>query len=82
MPPIYSDREKATDPKRGLFFRKGYADFFVAYRDDSVAGTLCCSHEQGGDPASAAWAFLSASRTWKWQAPYLMLPKPGPASTA
>ena len=57
VPPIYSTREKATDPKRGLFFRKGYADFFVVYRGDLV-GTLCCSHEQGADPGECSLGFF------------------------
>lgn len=48
VPPVFSEREKATDPKRGLFFRGGYADFFIAYKDGSIAGTLCCSHEHAG----------------------------------
>jgi GNAT superfamily N-acetyltransferase len=58
VPPMYSEREKATDPSRGMFFRKGYADFYIAYRDGSVAGTLCCSHEEGGDPAECSLGFF------------------------
>jgi hypothetical protein len=53
VPPIFSEREKATDPLRGLFFRNGYADFFVAYKDGILAGTLCCSST--GGPETASW---------------------------
>src|SRR5512147_1087724 len=58
VPPIFSEREKATDPKRGMFFRNGYADFYLAYRNRSLAGTLCCSHEEGGDPAECSLGFF------------------------
>ena len=58
VPPIFSEREKATDPKRGLFFRNGYADFFIAYKEQSVAGTLCCSHEHSGDPRECSLGFF------------------------
>ena len=58
VPPLFSEREKATDPQRGLFFRDGYADFFMAYKDGSLAGTLCCSHENGGDPRGCNLGFF------------------------
>lgn len=51
VPPIFAEREKATDPRRGLFFRNGYAEFLIAYKDGAVAGTLCCAHEHSqGQP--------------------------------
>jgi hypothetical protein len=40
VPPIFSDREKVTDPARGHFFESGYADFFMAYKDGKLAGTI------------------------------------------
>jgi GNAT superfamily N-acetyltransferase len=45
VPPLLSEREKATDPKRGLFFRNGYADFFIARKDGKPAGTICCAED-------------------------------------
>jgi GNAT superfamily N-acetyltransferase len=45
VPPLLSDREKATDPERGLFFRNGYADFFLARSDGRVVGTICCAED-------------------------------------
>jgi len=47
VPPILSDRDKNTDPKRGLFFKDGYADFFIAWKDGQPAGTICCAEEKG-----------------------------------
>ncbi len=58
VPPLVKEREKATDPARGLFFRGGYADFFLAYRDGTLAGTLCCSHENGGEPRECTLGFF------------------------
>ncbi len=58
VPPILKEREKTTDPRRGLFFRGGYADFFLAFRDQRLAGTLCCSHENAGDPRECTLGFF------------------------
>ncbi len=58
VPPFLAEREKATDPKRGLFFRGGYADFFLAFRDGELAGTVCCSHENAGDPRECSLGFF------------------------
>jgi GNAT superfamily N-acetyltransferase len=58
VPPLLSERERATDPRRGLFFRDGYADFFLAFRDGQLAGTLCCSHEHGGDLRECTLGFF------------------------
>jgi GNAT superfamily N-acetyltransferase len=58
VPPLFSEREKATDSERGLFFKNGYADFFTAYKDGRVAGTVCCSHENGGEAGECSLGFL------------------------
>jgi len=56
--PILSERQKATDPARGMFFKNGYADFFLAYKDGRLSGTLCCSHELTGDPTECSLGFF------------------------
>ena len=61
VPPIYTDREKATDPNRGVFFKNGYADFFTAILDGEPAGTLCMHHENTGDPAEATIGFFECA---------------------
>ena len=58
IPPILSERRKATDPTQGIFFRDGYADFFIAWQDGKPVGTLCCSHELGGDPCECSLGFF------------------------
>ena len=58
VPPILPERRKETDPSRGMFFQSGYADFFIAWRDGQPVGTICCSHENGGDPQECAIGFF------------------------
>lgn len=58
VPPLLSERTKATDPERGLFFQNGYADFFAAYKDGRMAGTVCCSHENGGEAGECSLGFF------------------------
>ena len=60
VPPILAERRKATDPSQGIFFKDGksYADFFLAFCDGQLAGTLCCSHEDGGLPEECSLGFF------------------------
>ena len=58
VPPLLPERRKATDPRQGPFFRDGYADFFAAYRDGRMAGTICCSHEHGGEAGECSLGFF------------------------
>jgi GNAT superfamily N-acetyltransferase len=58
VPPLLLEREKASDPTRGLFFKGGYADFFVAFKDGRIAGTVCCSHEHGGEAGECSLGFF------------------------
>ncbi len=47
IPPLLPDRVKATDPARGIFFKDGEAEFFIAWKDGQPAGTLCLAEEKG-----------------------------------
>jgi GNAT superfamily N-acetyltransferase len=58
VPPLLRAREKATDPSQGAFFQGGYADFFTATRDGRIAGTVCCSHEHGGERGECSLGFF------------------------
>jgi GNAT superfamily N-acetyltransferase len=46
VPPLLPERKKVTDPQRGLFFKNGYAEFFIAWKDGKPAGTICCAEDQ------------------------------------
>jgi hypothetical protein len=45
VPPLLPERTKNTDPARGLFFRGGRAEFFLAWKDGKPAGTLCVAED-------------------------------------
>jgi hypothetical protein len=65
VPPILSERRKATDPSRGLFFKNGYADFFIAWQNGNPVGTICCSHENGGHPGECSLGFFECVNDYK-----------------
>jgi len=46
VPPLLKERAKNTDPTRGIFFKDGAAEFFLAYKDGQPAGTLCLAEEK------------------------------------
>jgi GNAT superfamily N-acetyltransferase len=41
VPPLLADRWKAVDPARGVFFQRGIAEFWGAYRRGKLVGTIC-----------------------------------------
>ena len=45
VPPLLSQRRKTIDPARGLFFQDGYAELFVAWRDNRPVGTISCAED-------------------------------------
>ncbi len=40
VPPILADRWKTVDPERGVFFQRGSAEFWGAYRGSELVGTI------------------------------------------
>ncbi len=46
VPPLLPDRAKAIDPRRGAFFQRGDAEFFIAWRGREPVGTLCCAEDR------------------------------------
>ncbi len=51
VPPLLSERAKTTDPQRGLFFKDGYAEFFIAWRNGKPAGTIVCAEDRNNTRA-------------------------------
>ncbi len=45
VPPLLPERMRVTDPERGVFFDRGEAEFFLAYRDGKLAGTICAAED-------------------------------------
>jgi GNAT superfamily N-acetyltransferase len=46
VPPLLRDRATATDPERGVFFKRGEADFFIAWRGGEPVGTICAAEDR------------------------------------
>lgn len=47
VPPLLPERATVTDPRRGPFFRRGQAEFYVAWRDGQPVGTVCAAEDKG-----------------------------------
>ena len=41
VPPILDDRFKTVDSGRGVFFQRGTAEFFTAWKNGELVGTIC-----------------------------------------
>jgi GNAT superfamily N-acetyltransferase len=46
VPPLLSEREKTLDPERGVFFKRGEAELFIAWKDGTIAGTICAAEDK------------------------------------
>ena len=46
VPPLLSERAKVIDPQRGIFFRDGIAELFLAWKDGHPAGTIALAEEK------------------------------------
>ena len=45
VPPLLPERKKVIDPDRGVFFDRGKAEFFLAYKEGKLAGTICAAED-------------------------------------
>lgn len=46
VPPLLPERAKIIDPKRGPFFKRGEAEFFIAWRNGQPVGTICAGEDR------------------------------------
>lgn len=46
VPPLLGERIKFIDPAQGVFFKRGIAEFFIAFKDGKPAGTICCADDR------------------------------------
>ena len=51
VPPLLPDRRKAIDPRRGVFFQRGDAQLFVAWRDGKPVGTISAAEDRAYNAA-------------------------------
>jgi GNAT superfamily N-acetyltransferase len=45
VPPLLPERAKTIDPQRGTFFKRGTAEFFIAWRNGEPVGTICAAED-------------------------------------
>jgi len=45
VPPLLPERAKAIDPQRGIFYKGGHAELFIAWQDGSPVGTLSLAED-------------------------------------
>jgi len=46
VPPLLPERAKTIDPQRGVFFKRGQAEFFIAWRDGKPVGTISAAEDK------------------------------------
>jgi GNAT superfamily N-acetyltransferase len=46
IPPLLPDRAKTIDPERGVFYRRGQAEFFIAWRGGEPVGTISAAEDR------------------------------------
>jgi GNAT superfamily N-acetyltransferase len=45
VPPLMGERAKTTDPEQGSFFKRGAAEFFIAWRGKQPVGTIMAAED-------------------------------------
>lgn len=46
VPPLLPDLAERIDPRRGVFFKRGEAEFFIAWRDGQPVGTISAAEDR------------------------------------
>lgn len=46
VPPLLPERAARIDPNRGAFFKRGAAEFFIAWRGRQPVGTICAAEDR------------------------------------
>jgi GNAT superfamily N-acetyltransferase len=49
VPPLLPERMKQLNPKKGTFYDHGEADFFLAYQDGKLAGTIMAAEDRSSN---------------------------------
>ncbi len=49
VPPLLPERMKQLNPEKGTFFDHGEADFFLAYKDEKLAGTIMAAEDRSSN---------------------------------
>jgi GNAT superfamily N-acetyltransferase len=46
VPPLLPERRKVIDPQQGVFFKRGEAEFFIAWQNGKPVGTICTAEDR------------------------------------
>jgi len=46
VPPLLPERSAKIDPQKGVFFKRGSAEFFIAWRGGKPVGTICAAEDR------------------------------------
>lgn len=49
VPPLIPERIKQLNPEKGSFYNHGEADFFLAYKDGNLAGTIMAAEDRSSN---------------------------------
>ena len=49
VPPLIPERMKQLNPQKGTFYHHGVADFFLAYKDGKLAGTIMAAEDRSSN---------------------------------
>ena len=49
VPPLIPERMKQLNPQKGTFYKHGEADFFLAYKDGKLAGTIMAAEDRSSN---------------------------------
>jgi len=52
VPPLLPEWKERIDPRRGVFFKRGDAEFFIAWRDGKPVGTVCAAEDRAANAFS------------------------------
>ncbi len=45
VPPLLPEKMNVIHPKKGVFFERGQAEFFLAYKNGKICGTICVGED-------------------------------------
>ena len=45
VPPLFPERARSIDPRKGKFFQRGQAEFFIAWWGGKPVGTICAAED-------------------------------------
>ena len=49
VPPLIPERMKQLNPQKGTFYKHGEADFFLAYKDGKLSGTIMAAEDRSSN---------------------------------